>query len=38
MPNGPHGDHCLADVIGEAVKIVRIVAGKEQDRMAKAAR
>ena len=31
MPKGPKGEHRPADVIGAAVKVMRIATGEEQD-------
>ena len=31
MPTGPKGEHRPADVIGGAVKVMRIATGEEQD-------
>ncbi len=31
MPKGPRGEKRPADVIGNAVKVMRIVTGEEQD-------
>ncbi len=31
MPTGPKGEKRLADVIGNAVKVMRILTGEEQD-------
>ena len=31
MPRGPKGEHRPADVIGAAVKVMRIATGEEQD-------
>ncbi len=31
MPRGPKGERCPADVIGNAVKIIRIAVGDEPD-------
>jgi len=31
MPKGPHGEKRPADVIGAAVKVMRIATGEEQD-------
>lgn len=31
MPEGPRGEKCPADVIGNAVKVMRIATGDEED-------
>jgi len=34
MPRGPKGERCPADVIGNAVKVMRIAVGEEADTVA----